>query len=271
MIRSKFLLLVLGLGVSLISTAPAFAVSVNGAIGDEEYQWDTNGAEGSGKWQTHGGSREFNDASGGKPWDINFLGIGVGKGEFRFGAKGGSILSGFNGAGHGPQGGYWLSDLAINVVEKGETVTDPTTNSSGWDYAIKLLGIVGEVASFGIFETDADSFWEGRDIYNNRYAPKHVTETFELINGTQIGEFKGKYTSNGSALGHVLEGSFDLSLLSLFDEATGGRVITYLTMSCANDEAIVDAHVSAVPVPAAFWLFGTALLGFIGISRRTQV
>jgi len=29
--------------------------------------------------------------------------------------------------------------------------------------------------------------------------------------------------------------------------------------------------VSAVPVPAAVWLFGTALIGFIGMSRRTKV
>ena len=29
--------------------------------------------------------------------------------------------------------------------------------------------------------------------------------------------------------------------------------------------------VSAVPVPAAVWLFGTALFGFIGMSRRTKV
>ena len=29
--------------------------------------------------------------------------------------------------------------------------------------------------------------------------------------------------------------------------------------------------VSAVPVPAAVWLFGTALLGFIGISRRRNL
>jgi hypothetical protein len=28
---------------------------------------------------------------------------------------------------------------------------------------------------------------------------------------------------------------------------------------------------SQVPVPAAFWLFGTALIGFIGISRRTNL
>jgi hypothetical protein len=29
--------------------------------------------------------------------------------------------------------------------------------------------------------------------------------------------------------------------------------------------------IPAVPVPAAFWLFGTALVGFIGISRRRKV
>jgi hypothetical protein len=33
----------------------------------------------------------------------------------------------------------------------------------------------------------------------------------------------------------------------------------------------VQLSVSAVPVPAAFWLFGTALVGFIGISRRRKV
>jgi hypothetical protein len=29
--------------------------------------------------------------------------------------------------------------------------------------------------------------------------------------------------------------------------------------------------ISPIPVPAAFWLFGTALIGFIGISRRRKV
>lgn len=28
---------------------------------------------------------------------------------------------------------------------------------------------------------------------------------------------------------------------------------------------------SVVPLPASFWLFGTALIGFIGISRRTRI
>ena len=29
--------------------------------------------------------------------------------------------------------------------------------------------------------------------------------------------------------------------------------------------------IGAVPVPAAVWLFGTALIGFVGMSRRTSV
>ena len=30
-------------------------------------------------------------------------------------------------------------------------------------------------------------------------------------------------------------------------------------------------HVSPVPIPSAVWLFGSALIGFIGLSRRTRV
>jgi hypothetical protein len=33
----------------------------------------------------------------------------------------------------------------------------------------------------------------------------------------------------------------------------------------------VGADLSPVPVPAAIWLFGTALVGFIGVSRRRKV
>ena len=34
---------------------------------------------------------------------------------------------------------------------------------------------------------------------------------------------------------------------------------------------VASLDVSAVPVPAAFWLFGTALVGFIGYSRRRSI
>ncbi len=39
----------------------------------------------------------------------------------------------------------------------------------------------------------------------------------------------------------------------------------------AISNVAIWGNVSPVPVPAAVWLFGTALIGFIGISRRTKV
>jgi hypothetical protein len=36
-------------------------------------------------------------------------------------------------------------------------------------------------------------------------------------------------------------------------------------------EVLFVRGISEVPVPAAFWLFGTALIGFVGMSRRRKV
>lgn len=50
---------------------------------------------------------------------------------------------------------------------------------------------------------------------------------------------------------------------------TAGQI---LKVAFNNEQFYVSGmEVSAVPVPAAFWLFGTALLGFISYSRRTRV
>jgi len=38
-----------------------------------------------------------------------------------------------------------------------------------------------------------------------------------------------------------------------------------------SDSYQLNVSLSEVPVPTAFWLFGTALVGFIGFSRRTTV
>ncbi len=40
-------------------------------------------------------------------------------------------------------------------------------------------------------------------------------------------------------------------------------------MTCAND--VIEGGVSTVPVPAAAWLFGSGLLGLVGVARRKKV
>lgn len=234
------------------------AATVDGYLSADEYQWNTNGTEGSSKWETHGGSQEVNDGSGGDNWDISFLGTNVENGNFQFGVTGGQIISGRE-----TGSGIYLGDFALDV--NGDA-TDPTTSSTGFDYAIRLLDVndqTGE-ANFALL-TGGD--WQGADIYNNAYAPQYITETYRMENATTLTTFVGSWMQNGGN-DNVLEGEFDLSLLGLFDENFGGVIATYLTMACVNDEAMVYADVAPVPVPAALWLFAPALMGFVGLRRR---
>lgn len=55
-------------------------------------------------------------------------------------------------------------------------------------------------------------------------------------------------------------GAFDLSVNALGD-SLGGSI---------DDPTLIGAEVSVIPVPAAVWLFGSALLGLIGFGRRKR-
>jgi hypothetical protein len=57
----------------------------------------------------------------------------------------------------------------------------------------------------------------------------------------------------------------DINSIGLRGQATTGPG------GSAKEFYLASSSISAVPVPAAVWLFGTALIGFIGFSRRTKV
>ena len=60
--------------------------------------------------------------------------------------------------------------------------------------------------------------------------------------------------------------------LFYFENTSGGSVTVALLGRTENYSHWTEyGPPSPIPVPAAFWLFGTALIGFIGISRRTKV
>jgi len=72
----------------------------------------------------------------------------------------------------------------------------------------------------------------------------------------------GPLTQLGSTMFNVLAGDiFGFSARSI-DSCCGAATTTISNFSAP------DVSVSAVPVPAAAWLFGSALLGFFGFSRR---
>ncbi len=265
------------LGVMFMSTM-ATSATIDGIItqGSSEYQASTDGTEGSAKWHSQGNysndpdhddyingqNHEYDDASTGDRWDINYLGTSVVDGQFQFGAVGGDILSGRE-----TSSNIYLGDFAISV--NGYSYSDPTLASTGFDYALRLLGVddLTGVAQFSLLQ---GGVWEEADIYNGLSG--HTSKTYRMSNSNsqleEILTFNGNWTLNNGD-DNVLEGGFDLSYLALFDAATGGTIRTYLTMACVNDEALVDMHVPpAVPIPAALWLFGPVLLGMLGFRRK---
>ncbi len=52
---------------------------------------------------------------------------------------------------------------------------------------------------------------------------------------------------------------------------TGAYILGNNSVGGNSDYSYKISFASAVPVPAAVWLFGTALIGFVGMSRRRKV
>lgn len=56
-----------------------------------------------------------------------------------------------------------------------------------------------------------------------------------------------------------------------FENTSGGKIEVAVLGADYSHYTEYGPSISEVPVPAAVWLFGTALIGFIGISRRRKV
>lgn len=107
----------------------------------------------------------------------------------------------------------------------------------------------------------------------------HSLEFLDLYDNRQNGKGRERATVNidGAVfLVHATGTSGDggyaiLDLLSLGPVQTivfSATPLAALRDDSTNDYAIAAASVSAVPIPAAAWLFGTALLGLIGLGKR---
>ncbi len=79
----------------------------------------------------------------------------------------------------------------------------------------------------------------------------------DLRRGDTIRLFAGTFS--------VTQGSSAFTMLS------SGQYDMYIAVSNGARVSDFGASVSPVPVPAAFWLFGSGLVGLIGFARRKQI
>lgn len=114
-------------------------------------------------------------------------------------------------------------------------------------------------------------------------------ETPGALSGTNIGLDVDPSGGASSGTWSVNAGALDSFARVILLLKTGNTFVAYLyepgsgagssgtwNTSALDDKnlshfSIYTSGVSPIPVPAAVWLFGTALIGFIGFSRRTKV
>ena len=78
------------------------------------------------------------------------------------------------------------------------------------------------------------------------------------------------YNSGGGPLAFISSSSIDPSGSVGFSTTMGNDYLIRLT-GTSGDVGNYTMQLATVPIPAAIWLFGTALIGFVGMSRRTMV
>jgi hypothetical protein len=192
----------------------------------------------------------------------------------------------------------FVTALAISFNVNAMTMYVDRTSS---DYTTQVddgLDPIIAYTSIGKSSVETEMAWMTEaltEIYGaDNFDPIWTLEKIELEGKDTIDEFwgspigtdsKGGDIHSGNLLygqehylikiggGNVQFDTFLLQNLSLSEIATIG--LGWLDHFSKLDGPAFDiyriSHISEVPVPAAFWLFGTALIGFIGFSRKTSV
>ena len=148
------------------------------------------------------------------------------------------------------------------------------TDVSGSDIAICALEVSGLGGADGVYTADATLTFDTGD------SSLSITGTVDgliigppvtLLSGT-IGWFE--YSNHGSnasfeASGEDTKGDELLKALSISQDVAWE--FYGFTIEAANGKVIsTDIVNTAVPVPAAVWLFGSGLIGLAGVARRRK-
>lgn len=175
------------------------------------------------------------------------------------------------------------------------------TAGAGDQYAYLVFAAVPNVGSGDSFDISVENDSVTLSLLTSGYGNPPLEDPNSLSNhGIYDSYFEiYQFQFNGTAgtIGNTQPGdtgtgegfteSFDVSVNSLSLGALGIHFDLFTIagnglwdLGQAADKQLVNAfapyshdggYTSVIPVPAAFWLFGTALIGFIGISRRTKV
>ena len=125
------------------------------------------------------------------------------------------------------------------------------------------------------------------------FGPQSYDATSASVSGfSTTGFFEVRFLGDRQTVGDITANTFRITfvngidtfrppgnsveLYDLFLVSTIGSIDVVVQqpgepLGSADFETNVSSSISAVPVPAAFWLFGTALIGLVGIGKRSKL
>ena len=91
----------------------------------------------------------------------------------------------------------------------------------------------------------------------------YLTTFTDGVSGSGVGEFDSGVFAVGDFYDHTIVGSGNFHLATAFWATSAAR-------STGFSHQDVNVTPAAVPVPAAVWLMGSALLGLLGVGRKKK-
>jgi hypothetical protein len=163
--------------------------------------------------------------------------------------------------------GGWRHDLEFGLF-KSDTTGAVTLNAQG-------IMQTGTQFGFTIFKGMAKNANYGHHgSWNSTNNASGLTSTSLPGGGTNFDpDGAGPQTAIGQIVAYSVGGVSPLNLNNITFNAEAGQVYTIVLGGYRNGSwgDTIDGYkltISQVPVPGAVWLFGSALAGFVGVSRR---
>lgn len=196
--------------------------------------------------------------------------VAGGEGGAEQGAQYLNIFSDYNNADHTGCGGAGC-DINTSIFQ--EFTIDAGDIGSTWTFSFDakspFSGGISDAftdngGNFTIDSTSASAFIKTLDPNAGFATTNDLREDMTIISNTEWNRFSISIDLTNAALtGQLIQFGFN-TIATNYDNS--GVYYDNVCFSASGD----DCFTSAIPIPAAVWLFGSGLLGLVGVARRRK-
>lgn len=146
--------------------------------------------------------------------------------------------------------------------------------NSGADAGFSLVGSTISVDSTAFQVILSETLGDFLDVADETFTLSATSTDFDGFFGTFSGSFSAGSLLSGTFDNLELfdfgggEGTFDGELVYTGGSLKGSLDFGFIEATFSGSDFAAKIKVETVPVPAAVWLFGSGLIGLVGVARR---